>query len=83
MSGLFCFWAKRIIFDKNTEMKGISYITDDKNNKTAVVIDLKSIGRNEEEIHEFIDVLAAESRKDDELIDWEAAKKKLRKKGKL
>ena len=64
-------------------MKGISYLTDDKNNKTAVVIDLKSLEKNEEEIHDFIDVLIAESRKDDELIDWEVAKKKLRKKGKL
>ena len=64
-------------------MKGISYITDDKNNKTALVIDLKNLEKNEEEIHEIIDVLVAESRKDDELIDWEVAKKKLRKKGKL
>ncbi len=61
-------------------MKGISYLTDDKNNKTTIVIDLKNLEKNEEEIHEFIDVLVAESRKDDELIDWEVAKKKLRKK---
>ncbi len=59
------------------------YVTDDKNNKTAVFIDLKNLEKNEEEIHEFIDVLVAVSRKDDELIDWEVAKKKLRKKGKL
>jgi hypothetical protein len=64
-------------------MKGISYITDDNNKKKAVVIDLKNIEKNEEEIHEFIDVLIAESRKDDELIDWEVAKKRLSKKGKL
>lgn len=64
-------------------MKGISYITDDNNKKKAVVIDLKNIEKNEEEIHEFIDVLIAESRKNDELIDWEVAKKRLNKKGKL
>ena len=64
-------------------MKGISYLTDGNNNKTAVVIDLKSIEKNEEEIHEFIDVLVAESRKNDELISWEDAKKQLKKKGKL
>ena len=75
--------GRTITFDKNVSMKGISYITDDKNNKTALVIDLKSLEKNEEEIHEIIDVLVAESRKDDELIDWEVAKKKLRKKGKL
>ena len=40
-------------------------------------------GKNEEEIHEFIDALVAESRKNDELVSWEDAKKQLRKKGKL
>lgn len=64
-------------------MKGISYITDGSNKKKAVVIDLKSIEQNEEEIHEFIDVLVAESRKNDELIPWEEAKQTLREKGKL
>lgn len=64
-------------------MKGISYITDEKNHKKAVVIDLKTIEEREEEVHEFIDVLVAESRKDDESISWEEAKKILRKKGKL
>jgi hypothetical protein len=64
-------------------MKGISYITDEKNRKKAVVIDLKTIEQNEEEVHEFIDVLIAESRKDDEIISWENAKKLLSKKNKL
>ena len=41
-------------------MKGISYITDDNDHKKAVVIDLKSIQKNGEEIHEFIDVLVAD-----------------------
>jgi len=64
-------------------MKGISYITDDKNLKTALVIDLKTLSRNDEEIHELIDVLLAEDRKNDEAIPWEDAKKQLRQKGKL
>ncbi len=64
-------------------MKGISYITNARNHKTAVVIDLKTIEQNEEEIHEFIDVLIAESRKDDEKISWSSAKKILKKKGKI
>ncbi len=64
-------------------MKGISYITDTENHKKSVVIDLKDIEKNEEEIHEFIDVLVAESRKNDKLISWENAKKQLKKKGKL
>ena len=64
-------------------MKGISYITDHNNHKKALIIELKNIEKNEEEIHEFIDVLVAESRKNDEMISWEDAKKQLKKKGKL
>lgn len=64
-------------------MKGISYIRDKKNKKTAVVIDFKTIEQYEEEVHEFIDVLIAENRKNDEKISWEDAKKILRKKGKI
>jgi hypothetical protein len=64
-------------------MKGINYITDYRNHKKAIVIDLKTIEDREEEVHEFIDVLIAESRKGDEQISWEEAKKQLRKKGKL
>jgi hypothetical protein len=64
-------------------MKGIRYITDSKDKKTAVVIDLKTIEKYEDEIHDFIDVLIAESRKDDETISWEDAKAILKKEGKL
>ena len=38
-------------------MKGISYITDDLNNRKSVIIDLKTIESHEEEIHEFINIL--------------------------
>jgi len=64
-------------------MEGISYITDVHNRKTAVVIDLKTIEEHEEDIHDFIDTLIAESRKDDEQIDWEEAKSQLKASGKL
>lgn len=64
-------------------MKGIGFITDENNRKKAVVIDLKTIAQHEEDVHEFIDVLIAESRKDDEVISWEDAKKQLKKKGRL
>ncbi|MCI0447568.1 hypothetical protein L0152_30690 [bacterium] len=64
-------------------MKGVSYITDNKNKKKAVVIDLKVIAKDEEAVHEFIDVLVAESRKHDDLIDWKDAKRQLKKAGKL
>ena len=47
-------------------MRGVNYITDEKNRKKAVVIDLKAIEQDEESIHELIDVLSAESRRGDE-----------------
>ncbi|MEO8150235.1 MAG: hypothetical protein ABI723_21555 [Bacteroidia bacterium] len=63
-------------------MKGISFITDVNNRKTALVIDLKSLQKHEDKIHEMIDVLVAEARKDDEFMDWQLAKKQLKIKGK-
>ncbi len=56
-------------------MKGISFLTNEKNERIAVQIELKTIERHDEEVHELIDVLVAESRKNDEKMDWEAAKK--------
>jgi hypothetical protein len=70
------------IIEKATTMKGVSYITDSKNNKKAVVIDIKTIEQHEEEVHEFIDILVAESRKNDEKMSWEDAKKLLNRKSK-
>lgn len=64
-------------------MDGISYITDNQNRKKAVVIDLKAIEDHEDDVHDFIDALIAESRKTDELIDWEQAKNDLKSAGKL
>ncbi len=64
-------------------MNGISYITDENNLKKALVIDLKTLAKKDEEIHELIDMLVAESRKNDEVVPWEKAKKQLRQKGKL
>ncbi len=63
-------------------MKGISYITDDSNKKKSIVIDFKTIEKHEEEVHEFIDLLVAESRKNDEKISWLNAKKILKQKQK-
>ena len=62
-------------------MKGISYITDDQNNRKSVIIDLKMIEDHEEEIYDFFDTIVAESRKVDETYDWEEAKKLLSQKG--
>ena len=64
-------------------MKGISYITDKKNKKTAVVIDLKTLQKYDEQIEDLFDVIIAESRVEEPSVSWEDVKKKLKKKGKL
>ena len=64
-------------------MKGVSYITDNKNGKTAVVIDLKTLEKFDDQIEDLFDVIIAESRKDEPTVSWEQVKKNLQKKGKL
>ena len=64
-------------------MKGVSFIANDRNEVKSVVIDIKTICKSHEEVHELIDTLVAESRKDDEFINWNEAKKQLAEKGKL
>ena len=58
-------------------MKGLNYITNDKGELIAVMIDLKKYGRLWED---FYDALIADQRKNDPRIPWEEAKKLLRKK---
>jgi hypothetical protein len=64
-------------------MKGVSFVTNDKNERIAVQIDLKILGKHQEEIEDLLDIVIAESRKDDEDVTWAAAKKELKKAGKL
>jgi hypothetical protein len=64
-------------------MKGISYITDEKNRKKAVVIDLKTLEEYDEQIGDLFDIIIAESRRDESSVTWEELKKRLKKKGKL
>ncbi len=64
-------------------MKGVNYISDDKNRRTAVVIDMKVLEEHQEEIEDFLDVIVAESRKDEPKRSWNEVKKSLKEKGKL
>lgn len=64
-------------------MKGVSYIANNKNQKTAVVIDLKLLKKYEEQLEDLFDVVIAESRTEEASVSWETIKKNLRKKGKL
>lgn len=58
-------------------MKGVSYITDGLNRKKAVVIDLATLERYPGRVEDLLDVLVAESRKDEPKLDWEAVKQGL------
>ncbi len=62
------------------QMRGINYVTDDKNRKVAVQIDLKKHGELWED---FYDSMIAELRKDEDKIPLEDVVKKLKKEGKL
>jgi len=61
-------------------MKGINYVTDEKNRKIAVQIDLKEYGHLWED---FYDNIIAELRKDEEKIPLDDVIRKLKEEGKL
>jgi len=61
-------------------MKGVSFLTDEKNNKIAVQIDLKANGELWEN---FYDAMVAYSRRKEKTISLDALKKKLKTAGKL
>ena len=55
-------------------MKGISYITDEKGNKTAIIISLKNY---QAEIEDFLDGLEAQSRLNEPSVDFEKSVNKI------
>jgi hypothetical protein len=61
-------------------MKGIHYVTDEKNRKIAVQIDLKKYGELWED---FYDNVIADLRKDEEKIPLEEVIRDLKKTGKI
>jgi hypothetical protein len=64
-------------------MKGVSYITDEHNHKTAVVIDMKTLERYDEELEDLFDGIIAEARKNDEKVPLKKVISNLKKAGKL
>ncbi len=64
-------------------MKGVSYIMDDSNHRTAVVIEMKTLERYQEDLEDFLDGILAESRKDEEKVPLEKVVSDLKKAGKL
>ena len=61
-------------------MKGVTYITNKKNQKTAVVIDLKTLKKYDEQLEDLFDMIIAESRAEEPSVSWEMVKNKLKKK---
>ena len=64
-------------------MKGISFVTNEKNEKIAVQIDIKTIAKHPEEIEDLLDGIIAEMRKDEEKIPLSKVINNLKKSGKL
>lgn len=61
-------------------MKGVSYLTDEVGKKKAVVIDLDLLKHREnlaDILEDIEDAVAIETRKDEESVDWETARKDL------
>lgn len=64
-------------------MKGVTFIRDETHNKRFVQIDLEELEKHQNKIEDLLDVIIAESRKDDEEISWEEVKTQLKASGKL
>ena len=64
-------------------MKGISFVTNDKNEKIAVQIDLKAIEKHQEAIEDLLDGILAEARKNEEKVPLHKVISHLKKSGKL
>ncbi len=64
-------------------MKGVNFITDDKNRKKAIVIELKTIEQHPEEVDDILDAIVASARKEEPKRAWADVKKSLKTNGKL
>jgi len=64
-------------------MKGVTFITDETHQKRFVQIDLEQLEKHQNEIEDLLDVIIAESRKNDEEVSWEELKGQLKAEGRL
>jgi hypothetical protein len=64
-------------------MKGINYITDEKQVIKSVVIDYDLFKKPTDELEDIFDTLIAEARKNDKNIPFEKVLQSLKSKGKL
>ncbi len=65
-------------------MKGVSFVTDETKKRRYAQIDLKGIAKYDDSaIEDLMDLIIAESRKDEKSIPWESLKSELIKEGKI
>ena len=64
-------------------MKGVSYLTDELNNKKAVVIEISTLEDYTNDLEDLLDGLIAEARKDDEKVPLKNVVSNLKNAGKL
>jgi ribosomal protein S17 len=64
-------------------MKGVTFLKDEKNNKRILQIDVREIAKNPAKFEDLMDVIIAETRKDEKKTSWDVAKKQVKKAGKL
>ena len=78
------FWDKNGKFDyfKCWQMKGVTILKDEKNNRRILQVDLKEVAKFPDEFEEIVDRLVAEERKNEKEIGWEEAQAQYKKRGK-
>jgi hypothetical protein len=64
-------------------MKGVSFVTNEKNEKIAVQIELKALEKHQEAIEDLLDGIIAESRMNEEKVPLSVVIENLKQTGKL
>lgn len=64
-------------------MKGVTILTDEKKKTKILQVDIREVAKNPGQFEDLVDVLIAESRKNEKKVSWEDARKQLKKSGKL
>lgn len=64
-------------------MKGVSFVTNEKQEVVAVQIEMKLLQKHPDSVEDYLDSIIAESRAGGETLSWEAAKGELKAAGKL
>lgn len=64
-------------------MKGVNFVLDENNRKKAVIIQLETIEKYQEEMEDFLDGIIAEARKDEKKIPLKKVMENLKNNKKL